>query len=283
MTTPILAEKIARLEDIARQLRLLTMEIAWKLGARRKSHAGPALSIADIVAALYFDVMRIDPRRTDWPARDRLILSKGHACPVLYAALALRGYFDREHLFTLRHVNSILQGHPDMRKTPGVDMTAGSLGNGLGAGVGMAIAGKLIDRLDYKVHVIVGDGECNEGLIWESAMAAGKFNLNNLIALIDCNGWQSCGTIEEIMPMGSLSEKWRAFGWNIIEIDGHDMAQILEALEAAGRNENGPTAIMARTIKGKGVSFMENDNLWHLHYPTDEQWRIAREELEAGR
>ena len=274
-------KRLSELEDVARELRLKTVEMIWKSGSERKAHPGPALSIADIVTSLYFEVMNIDAKNPLWHKRDRFVLSKGHACPIVYAALAKLGYFDMKHLDTLRHLDSILQGHPDMRKTPGIDFTAGSLGHGLSLGTGMALAGKYIDKKEYYVYVILGDGELQEGLVWEGMMTASKYRLDNLIAFVDCNGWQSCGSIKETMPMDSIRDKWHAFGWNILEIDGHDIKAILSAIDAAKRCKEKPSVILARTIKGKGVSYMEDDNSWHQKAPDDEQMRIAEMELKG--
>lgn len=272
------SDRIAFLEEKARQIRLDIVRMAYACGQERRGHPGPALSIADMVTALFFDIMRIDPKNPKWPDRDRFVLSKGHACPVLYAALANRGYFDKEELKAFRHVNAMLQGHPDMKGTPGVDMTAGSLGHGLAAGLGIALSAD-IDKKDYRVFVIIGDGECQEGLIWEAAMAAPRFLLGNLIALVDWNEWQSCGKVCETMPLFPFVEKWRSFGWNTIEIDGHDMHQIVCALEIATQRKQQPSVIIANTVKGKGVSYMENDNSWHQKAPTKEQFEIALREL----
>ena len=271
--------RIRNLEEIARELRLKAVEVVWKSGPDRKAHPGPALSIADIVTALYFEVMRIDCHNPAWQDRDRFVLSKGHACPIVYAALAKLGFFDGKHLGSLRQLDSILQGHPDMKKTPGVDFTAGSLGHGLSIGVGMAIAGKWIDKKDYSVYVVLGDGELQEGLVWEAAMSAYKYKLDNLITFVDCNGWQSCGTVAETMPTKSLAQKWSAFGWKTIEIGGHDYREIIDAIGLAKRSKGRPSVILAETVKGKGVSYMENDNSWHQKAPTDEQMRIAEREL----
>ena len=274
-------KRIAELEDIARELRLKTVETLWKIGSARKGHPGPALSIADIVTALYFEAMNIDPANPTWDDRDRFVLSKGHACPIVYAALAKLGYFKEEHLATLRHVDSMLQGHPDMRKTPGIDITTGSLGHGLSLAAGMALAGKYIGKKEYYVYVILGDGELQEGLIWEGVMTASKYRLCNLIAFVDCNGWQSCASVKETMPMGTIKNKWDVFGWNTLEVDGHDMREILSAVDAAKGCEEKPTVILARTIKGKGVSYMEDDNSWHQKAPSDEQMKIAEQELKG--
>jgi transketolase len=241
-------------------------------------HPGGSLSAADVVTALYFRVMRIDPKKPDWPDRDRFILSKGHACPVWYAALAERGYFDKSHLKTLRRMGSILQGHPDMRKTPGIDMTAGSLGHGLSAGLGMALSGKLQQK-DYHVFVIIGDGESQEGSIWEASMAAPNFKLDNLTAILDYNHLQNDYSVEDIMPIHPVVDKWKAFGWHVIDIDGHDMAQVVQALEEAKAHRGAPTMIVANTIKGKGVSYMENVCEWHGKAPCQEEADQALEEL----
>ena len=270
---------IENLTKIANQLRIMVIDMLYKIGAEHKGHPGPALSIADIIACLYFKVLNIDPGNPRWEDRDRFILSKGHACPVLYAALALRNYFDRKHLYTFRHVDSILQGHPDMKKTPGIDMTSGSLGNGLGAGIGISIAAR-IDSKNYRTYVLVGDGEMQEGIIWESIMYAGHLNLNNLVMIIDRNRWQSCDSIDCTVDIEPLAEKLKAFRWSIVEIDGHNIVEILEALLA---KKNGkPLAIIANTIKGKGVSFMEGDNSWHQRPITDEEYKIAISELSKG-
>lgn len=266
------------LKDKARQIRLEIVRLATLMGEERRAHPGPALSITDIIVALYYQVLRIDPKRPKWVDRDRLILSKGHACLVLYAILADLGYFERDHLDTLRHVGSILQGHPDMRKTPGVDMTTGSLGNGLGLGVGIALAAK-IDRKSYRTYVIIGDGESQEGVIWEAAQTAVRYQLDNLTAFLDINGWQSCGSIAETMRGQCDCERWKGFGWNVVDIDGHSFEEILHGIEMAHRCQGRPTMILAHTVKGKGVSFMENDNSWHQKAPTQEQWEIAQREL----
>ncbi len=269
---------VSALEEQARQIRIDIVQMAYEAGPERRGHPGPALSIADIVSALFFEVMRIDPSKPHWPDRDRFVLSKGHACLALYSALAYRGYFNRKHLKSFRRVGGMLQGHPDMKSIPGVDMTTGSLGHGLSAGLGIAIAAKF-DRRNYNVFVVLGDGECQEGLIWEAAMSAPKFRIDNLIAIVDLNKWQACGSVENIMPLEPLVDKWAAFGWNTVEIDGHNMPEIVSALYSATRFEGKPTVIIAHTIKGKGVSFMEDDNSWHQKAPTKEQFDIAMTEL----
>jgi transketolase len=266
------------MEDLQVQAQHVREAILRMVYTANSGHCGGSLSATDIVTALYFHVMQIDPKLPGWEDRDRFILSKGHACPVLYAALALRGYFPKEELGTLRAANSRLQGHPDMRKTPGLDATTGSLGQGLSLGVGMALGGKLGGK-DYRVYVLMGDGENNEGQIWEAASCAVKYKLDNLIGIVDKNGLQNDGPTEHILPMGSLSDKWRAFGWHVVEIDGHDLSQIVDALEGARDGQGRPTAIIAETTKGKGVSYMENVVEWHSGAPTDEQLEIALGEI----
>lgn len=269
---------IAGLERMAAQIRCDIVEMTHRAQA---GHPGGSLSAADIVTALYFRVMRIDPARPDWPDRDRFILSKGHACPAWYSALAERGYFGREHLGTLRQLGSILQGHPVMQKTPGVDMSAGSLGQGLSVGLGMALSARLRGK-DYRVWVIIGDGEAQEGSIWEAAMAAAAHGVDNLTAIMDCNCIQNDDFVENVLPMGPLAPKWEAFGWHVIEIDGHDMAQVVSALEDSRRVVGRPAIIVAHTIKGKGVSFMENNPVWHGQAPNDQEAAQALAEICAA-
>jgi transketolase len=271
-------KSIEELKEIARTIR---RDIIEMVTTAKSGHPGGSLSAADIVTALYFRVMHVDPKRPDWPDRDRFILSKGHACPVWYAALAERGYFDKAHLRTLRLLNSILQGHADMKKTPGVDMTVGSLGQGLSAGLGMALSGKL-RRKDYHVWVIIGDGEIQEGSIWEAAMASAKWELDNLTAILDRNHLQNDGFVDNIMPIEPVADKWRSFNWHVVEIDGHDMEQIVPALEAARAGKGKPTLIIAHTVKGRGVSFMENVVVWHGKAPSEEQARLALKEIAEG-
>jgi transketolase len=266
---------VKELEQMAVTIRCDIIDMICTAAA---GHPGGSLSAADVVTALYFRVMRIDPQNPDWPDRDRFILSKGHACPVWYAALAERGYFDKSHLKTLRQMGSILQGHPDMRKTPGIDMTAGSLGHGLPAGLGMALSGKLQQK-DYHVFVIIGDGESQEGSIWEASMAAPRFKLDNLTAILDYNHLQNDYSVDDIMPIHPAVDKWQAFGWHVIDIDGHDMEQVVAALEEAKSYEGKPTMIVANTIKGKGVSYMENVCEWHGKAPCQEEADQALEEL----
>jgi len=268
-------ELIRTLREKATEIR---KSIIIMIGAAKSGHPGGSLSAADIVAALYFQVMRHDPKKPKNPDRDRFVLSKGHASPVLYAALAEAGFYPKEEIVTFRRINSRLQGHPDMKKLPGVEFTTGSLGQGLSGAAGMALAGKL-DKKDYRVFCLIGDGESEEGQIWEAAMSSAHFGLDNLTALTDFNGLQIDGPNDEIMTVSPLPDKWRAFGWNVIEIDGHDFEQILDALSPDRRVEGKPTMIIAKTVKGKGVSFMENVCDWHGKAPSEEQVAQALAEL----
>jgi len=270
--------RLDRLEEIARRLRIDIVKMTHLAGSARKGHPGGALSATDIVAALFFDIMRINPSDPDWRDRDRFILSKGHACPVLYAALANRGYFTEESYQSFRKVDGMLQGHPDMKNTPGVDMTTGSLGHGLSAGIGMALAAR-IDKRNYRVFVLVGDGECQEGLLWEAALSAPQYGLDNLTAIVDFNRLQSCDWVDATIPLEPFAAKWLAFGWNVLEIDGHNMQEVVAALELAVNHKNKPTVIIAHTVKGKGVSFMEDDNAWHQKAPDAKQFEQAMAEL----
>jgi len=270
-----LEQCVALVQARARQVRRHIVEMVY---LAQSGHIGGALSAADIVTALYWDLMRIDPARPDWPDRDRFILSKGHACPVWYANLAMRGYFGLEHLRTLRQFGSILQGHPDMHKTPGVDITTGSLGQGLSLGVGMALHGKLAGK-DYRVYVMLGDGEINEGQVWEAAASSAKYKLDNLIAFVDNNRLQMDGLTADVMPMEPIDAKWRAFNWEVARIDGHDVRAILSAVEWAWTVRGRPVCIIADTVKGKGVSFMENQRAWHGEAPNQEQYEQAMAEL----
>jgi transketolase len=266
------------IEELEKMAAVIRCDIIEMICTAAAGHPGGSLSSADIVTALYFRIMRIDPEDPGWPDRDRFILSKGHACPVWYAALAERGYFDKAHLATLRRLDSILQGHPTMNKTPGIDMTVGSLGHGLSAGLGMALSGKLRKK-DYHVWVIIGDGESQEGSIWEAAMAASKWKLDNLTAILDYNHLQNDDSVDKVMPIDPLIDKWKAFGWHVIEIDGHNMKEIVDALEAAKAFKGMPTMIVANTVKGKGVSFMENVCEWHGKAPCQEEADKALAEL----
>lgn len=248
----------------------------------KSGHPGGSLSAADILAVLYFSHLKIDPGNPSWPERDRFVLSKGHAAPALYAALARRGFFPRQELSKLRKVGHFLQGHPDMRKVPGVDMSTGSLGHGISAAAGMALAGK-IDKRSYRVYCLLGDGEVAEGLVWEAAMAAAHFKLDNLTAILDYNGLQIDGWNEEVMNSEPLADKWVAFGWHVLQVDGHDHGQLKESLEQAKNFKGQPTILIAKTIKGKGVSFMENEVDWHGNAPNAEQAARALAELKGGK
>lgn len=270
-----MTNQIQELEAIANELRCLAVTAIHKAGS---GHTGGALSAADITAALYFSVLNIDPARPDWPERDRLVLSKGHGCPILYAALAKRGYFPIDELWTLRRRGSRLQGHPDMRKTPGVDATTGSLGQGISVAVGMALGAKF-QRQDYRVYCLMGCGEQQEGQVWEAAMSAAHYCLDNLVGIVDYNTLQIDGCNAEIMEIAPLADKWRAFGWRVLEINGHDIAQILDALAEAGNTRGKPSVIIAHTVKGKGVSFMENEVKWHSSIVTGEVFEQAMAEL----
>jgi transketolase len=248
-------------------------------------HLGGPLSALDILTALYFRILNIRPHEPAWPDRDRFVLSKGHASIALYAILALRGYFPIEELSTFDAIDSRLQGHPDMRVTPGVDMSTGSLGLGFSAGIGIALGARLATKT-FKTWVMLGDGECNEGIVWEGAHVAQRDALDNFIAIVDQNGlqqfgWCGGGGAERLPPYreDELKNRWAAFGWRVLETDGHDMAAVIEVLEAARRAQGGPVVVIAHTVKGKGVSFMENDYLWHSRVPTDEELAAALEEL----
>lgn len=266
---------IARLEAQARRIRRHIVEM---IGIAGSGHPGGSLSAADVVTALYFGVLNHRPEDPSWPDRDRFVLSKGHAAPVLYAALAESGYFPVRELKTLRSLGSILQGHPDMCKTPGVEICSGSLGQGLASACGMALAARM-DGASWRVWAMIGDGEAQEGEIWEASMFAAHHGLDNLTAILDYNGLQIDGRVEDIMSIDCPKEKWRAFGWHVVEIDGHDFVQILAALDEARRTKGKPTMIVARTVKGKGVSFMENQVGFHGKAPTKEQMEQALEEL----
>ena len=268
-------QKIEYLSEIAKKIR---KSIIQEVYYGKSGHIGGSLSIADIITVLYFDEMKIDPQNPNMENRDRFVLSKGHCSPALYAALAYRGFFNIEELKTFRNINSNLQGHPDKKNVPGVDMSTGSLGQGLSIANGMALAGK-IDKKDYRVYCILGDGEIEEGQIWEAAMTANKYKLDNLCVIVDNNNLQIDGTIEEVMSSYPINEKFQCFGFNVIEIDGHDIGQIKQAFKKAKETKNKPTCIIAKTIKGKGVSFMENKAEWHGKAPSQEEYKQALNEL----
>lgn len=270
---------ISKLKQIAIELRKSAITMIYEA---QSGHPGGSLSAADIVTALYFKEMNIDPANPKWEDRDRFVLSKGHVCPILYAALGKLGYFPKEYLHKLRQEGSILQGHPDMKKCPGIDISTGSLGQGLSCAVGMAIAGKR-DNRDYRVFAMVGDGECDEGQIWEAVMAGYKYKLDNLIVFVDNNKLQLDGTCDEIMPNIDLGKRFEAFGYEVFYIDGHNMEEIVATLDKIrASNNNLPKAIIADTIKGRGVSFMENQLGWHGVAPNDEKYKQAMEELDGG-
>lgn len=267
---------IEELKEMAKKLRRHVITMTATAGS---GHPGGSLSAADIITALYFKAMHHNPQNPQWPDRDRFILSKGHAAPILYAALAESGYFPVEELATLRKLDSRLQGHTDRNLTPGVEMSSGSLGMGLSFGIGVALAAKL-DHRDYRTYVVLSDGECDEGQTWEAALSAAHFKIDNLTAIVDCNRIQLTGWTRDIMNLEPLSQKWQAFGWHTIDIDGHDFNQILAAFKEAEKIKNKPPVIIARTIKGKGVSFMENNAKFHGKAPTPEEAERALKELE---
>lgn len=273
MTTPT-QEKIDSLQDKAQKLRHMVIDLTHE---GQCGHPGGSLSLAEIMSCLYFEVLDVDPAQPEWEDRDRLILSKGHAAPIYYASLAERGYFSPDLLATYGTLDTLLQGHPDMY-TPGVDMSAGSLGQGLSTAVGIALGAKLRGR-SFHTYAILGDGECQEGQVWEAAMAAPRFDLDNLTAIVDKNRLQLTDFTDTAIPVEPLADKWRAFNWYVIEIDGHDVSEVLTALTDAKATKGRPTAIIAHTTKGRGVSFMENQAIWHAKPPSDEEHEQAIEEI----
>lgn len=266
---------ISDLEAIARKLRRHVITMISTAGS---GHPGGSLSAADIITVLYFKMMKHDPGNPHWPDRDRFVLSKGHAAPILYAALAECGYFPLEWLSTLRKAGTCLQGHTDSNLTPGVDASAGSLGQGLSVGIGMALAARL-DKKDYHTYVLLGDGECDEGQVWEAAMFAPNYKLDNLTAIVDFNKIQLDGFTRDIMNLEPFIDKWRAFNWEVLEIDGHDIKQTIDAIGKARSIRGKPAVIIAHTIKGKGVSFMENNVDFHGKAPNKSETEIALKEL----
>ena len=268
--------KIIELQKIATDIRLGAVEAVFN---GKSGHPGGALSSADILACLYFSEMNVDPQNPTDPDRDRFVLSKGHSCPGLYAALACKGYFDKKELKSFRHLGSVMQGHPDMKAICGVDMSAGSLGQGFSAACGMALAAK-INGKDYRTYVLVGDGESQEGQIWEATMFAAHYKLDNLCLIIDNNGLQIDGKVADVMNTMPYDTKFAAFGWNVISVDGHNIEEILSAFDAAKTVKGKPTVIIAKTVKGKGVSFMEDQAGWHGKAPNAEQYEQAVKELE---
>lgn len=276
-----MAEKqlVEQMQAQAKEVRLTLLEMIYKA---KSGHPGGSLSATDMMTALYFNELNLFPQDSQNPDRDRFVLSKGHVCPVLYTCLGLRGFFEMEVLGTLRQEGSILQGHPDMKRCPGIDISTGSLGQGLSVAVGMAIAAKRDER-DYRVFSMIGDGESNEGQIWEAAMTASKYELDNLVVLVDNNGLQNDNTSAIVMPHGDIAAKFEAFGFEAYRIDGHNMEEILDTLEAI-RNSTSkkPKCIVAKTVKGKGVSYMENVVVWHGQAPNAEEYAIAVKDVQEG-
>ena len=266
---------IKELENIARRIRIGIVKGVYNA---KSGHPGGSLSIADILSVLYFKEVNVDSQNPKWESRDRVVLSKGHAAPGLYSALAVKGFFPEEDLVSLRNMDSKLQGHPDMKNIPGIDMSTGSLGQGLSVANGMALAGKL-DQRNYRVYCILGDGEVQEGQIWEAAMSSNKYKLDNLCVILDNNNLQIDGTVEKVKSIYPIDEKFKSFGFEVINIDGHNMEEIIQAFEKAKTIKGKPTAIIAKTIKGKGVSFMENQVSWHGKAPNEQEYNQAMEEL----
>ena len=267
--------RITELEEIARQLRVDSLKLIARRGA---GHPGGALSAAEIMAVLYFHTLRLDPAEPAWEGRDRFILSKGHASALLYAALSRRGFFPPQELENWGEVECPHQGHPDRLKTPGVDMTSGLLGHGVAVGAGLALAARL-KGVTYRTYVLLGDGESQGGIVWEGAMTAAKYRLSNLTAILDANDVQLDGPVHAIMPLEPLADKWTAWGWRVVEVDGHSVRQVAEALALSGSVHDRPTLVLARTTKGRGVSFMENQAAWHGIAPNADELAQALEEL----
>lgn len=265
-------------QELMDMAKIIRKDIVSMLTESASGHPGGSLSAADVVTTLFFNEMNIDPKNPKMADRDRFVLSKGHAAPVLYSALARRGFFDPKELLTLRKFGSNLQGHPNMNDLPGIDMSTGSLGQGISAAVGMALAGKT-DKKDYRVYALLGDGELEEGQVWEAAMCAAHYKLDNLTIFIDFNGLQIDGDITKVMNPSPIDKKFEAFGWNVLVIDGHNYDEILEAIEKAKKHKGQPTAIVCKTVKGKGVSFMENEASWHGTAPSKEQCEKAIAEI----
>ena len=271
-----------RKEELQRQCGKFRNDLIDLLYSIQTGHPGGSLSCTEILTSLYFEIMHVNPENPEMEGRDHLILSKGHAAPMLYLVLAEKGYFPKEELKTLRQMDSMLQGHPCVHKTPGVELSTGPLGLGLSAGLGMAMADR-IKGLDSYTYVVMGDGEIEEGCIWEAAMSASKFGADHLIGILDNNGVQLDGTLEEIMPMGDIGAKWRAFGWNVVTCDGHDVEDFCRAVEEAKKTKGRPSLILAATVKGKGVSFMEGKNTWHGKAINDNEYAQAKAELGGAR
>ena len=266
------------LNEITRQIR---KDIVSMIHGSKSGHPGGSLSAVEILTALYFDEMNIDPNNCKMEDRDRFVLSKGHAAPVLYATLANRGYFPKEELVNLRNLNSILQGHPDMKNIPGVDMSSGSLGQGLSIANGMALSSKL-NKSGFRVYCLLGDGEIQEGQVWEAAMSSSHYKLDNLCVIVDNNNLQIDGNVDKVMNVYPIKEKFESFGFHAIDVDGNNIEQLINAFNEAKQTKGKPTAIIAKTIKGKGVSFMENVATWHGKAPNEEQYNIAMQELKEG-
>ena len=269
------------IEELKNKAKEIRKDIIEEIFNAKSGHPGGSLSIADIMAVLYFDELNINEKEPKWAERDRFVLSKGHCAPALYATLSERGYFSKEQLQSLRKINSKLQGHPNMNDLEGIDMSSGSLGQGLSASVGMAISAKM-DKKNYRIYCLLGDGEIEEGQIWEAAMAANKYKLDNLCVIVDNNNLQIDGTIEEVMSPYPIDKKFESFGFNTIKIDGHNIEEIKQAFNKARDNKNQPTCIIAKTIKGKGISFMENKAEWHGKAPNEEQYKQAIDELKLS-
>jgi len=274
-----LERRAVELQAIAYEVRFHILDMVHNA---QSGHISPGLGAADIVAALYFEIMRIDPKNPAMEDRDRFVLSKGHSCPVLYAALALRGYFPVEELKTLRRMGSRLQGHPVKGMLPGVEATSGSLGMGACQAVGMALEGRMLGK-DYNIWALLGDGELDEGVVWETSAAAAKYKLGNLVFIVDRNGLQTDGPCETVMPMEPIDKKFEAFNWKVMKMDGHNIPDILTTLQAAREYRSGPVCVIAKTVKGKGVRFMENTCEWHAKAPNDEPYAKAVAELREGR
>jgi transketolase len=269
---------VQELTHKSQQLRIEALKMIYAAGS---GHIGGSFSAAEIITTLLFHHLNIDPKKPEWSQRDRFILSKGHAAPLLYAALAERGFFPKSELTTFRQLNSRLQGHPDRTKILGIEMTSGVLGQGLGVGVGLALAAKLNDS-NFRTYVLLGDGELDAGVIWEAVMVASKYKLTNITAIIDRNRVQLDGATHDVMPLEPLAEKWISFGWHVFEVDGHNIQRIGEVLEKAKNVDEKPAVIIAHTVKGKGVSFMENDSKWHGKPPNKAEYEAALVELKGG-
>lgn len=270
-----------RQEEVKKLCRKFRIDVIETLHARQTGHPGGSLSVCEILTVLYFEKAKVDPANPQWPERDRIVLTKGHAAPMLYRVLAEQGFFPVEEMGTLRQMDSRLQGHPCALSTPGVELSTGPLGLGLSASLGMAL-GLRLSKIESTVYAVMGDGELNEGPVWEAAMAAAKFKADNLIAIVDYNRVQLDGTTDEIMPLGDLAAKFAAFGWEVLECDGHDVAALSDAIDQAKAVQGKPAVILAHTVKGKGVSFMEGKNIWHGRPINDQEYELAMSELRGG-